>query len=216
MTPPKQHHRQILLRRQLGFSLVELTVVFAIIGIITAIAIPQLISQRRLLRSAGVGREIVTQLRFARQQAMTQRQAFTFEYDNVNKQIRVIDHNASGTSVLTDGAFPMSAGSTVVVTSPLTIGGLSGSEVSYGIPSGYPNGALGDGVSKTDLTNGRIWITFQPDGSVVDVGGNPVDRAIFIYNNKVPKETATAISVIGSAGRIKVWKYVPSTNVYAE
>jgi Tfp pilus assembly protein FimT len=183
---------------------------------VTAIAIPQLISQRRLLRSAGVAREIVTQLRFARQQAMTQRQAFTFEYDNVNKQIRVIDHNASGSALLTDGAFPMTAGSRVIVTSPLTVGGLSDAEVTYGIPSGFPNAALADGVSKTDLTNGFVRLTFQPDGSVVDATGNPVDRAIFLYDNKTPKETATAISVIGSAGRIKVWKYAPSTNAYAE
>jgi Tfp pilus assembly protein FimT len=182
----------------------------------TAIAIPQLAGQRRLLRSAGVGKEIVTQLRYARQQAMTQRQAFTFEYDNVNKQIRVIDHNASGNAVLADGAFPMSAGSAVVVTSPLTTGGLSSSEISYGIPAGLPNGALSDGVSKTDLTNNFIRITFQPDGSVVDAAGSPIDRAIFIYNTKAPTETAVAISVLGSAGRIKLWKYVTSTNAYAE
>jgi prepilin-type N-terminal cleavage/methylation domain-containing protein len=199
-----------------GFSLVELLTVLAMACILTAIALPQLIAQRRLVRSAGVAREIATQLRFARQQAMTQRQSFTFQYDNVAKQISIIDNNASGTSVLTDGNYPNNAGSTVVLTSSLTTGGLPGGEINYGVPLGFPTGALGDGITCTSLTSGKINITFQPNGSVIDASGNLVDRAIFVYNTQVPRETAGAISIIGSAGRIKMWRYDPTTNTYIE
>src|SRR6185436_1073657 len=70
-----------------GHSLVELLMVVALIGVVTSIALPQLLAQRRLTRSIGITREILTQLRETRQLAMSQRQAFTFQYDNATKQI---------------------------------------------------------------------------------------------------------------------------------
>ncbi len=158
----------------------------------------------------------MTQLRYARQQAMSQRQSFTFQYDNTAKQITIIDNNASGATVLNDSNYPNNSGSSVVLTSTLTLMGLSSSEVNYGIPTGLPAGALSDGVSKTDLTSYKINVTFQPDGSVVDANGNPVDRALFLYNSKVPSQTAAAVSVLGSSGRIKLWRYASSTNTYIE
>src|SRR5258708_306302 len=72
-------------RTDQGHSLIELLIVFALIGIVTSIALPQLLVQRRLIRSVGITREILTELRLTRQLAMSQRQAFTFQYDNVNK-----------------------------------------------------------------------------------------------------------------------------------
>ncbi len=201
---------------QEGFSVIELLAVTALIGILSALTLPPMMAQRRLLRSAGISREIVAQLRYARQMAMSQRQSFTLQYDNVNKQILVIDHNASGLGVLTDANYPNNPGSAVVSTLRLATGGLVGSEITYGIPTGLPTAALADGVSRTNLTGGVINITFQPDGSVVDVNGNPLDRALFIYNSQAAKETATAISVVGSAGRVKLWRYKSSGNQYAE
>ncbi len=216
MSALKENLKQETNRQADGFSLVEVFIVAAIIGILTAITIPQLAAQRRLLRSAAVPREIVTQLRFARQRAMSHREATTFVYDNTAKTITVIDNNASGATVLNDSNYPNNSGSTVVQTSTLTLMGLSSAEVSYGIPSGLPTGALGDGVSKTNLTNAKITVTFQPDGSVTDANGNPVDRALFLYNSKIPTQTASAVSVLGSAGRIKLWRYDSGTNKYVE
>src|SRR5215203_5513305 len=85
---------------------------------------PQLAGQRRLLRSAAVPREIATQLPFARQQAMSQRQSFTFQYDNVAKQIKIIDNNATGSTVLNSSSYPNNTGSAIVLTSTLTESGL--------------------------------------------------------------------------------------------
>jgi type II secretion system protein H len=76
-----------------GFSLIELLLVLALATILTALAIPAMVSQRRLLRSTTVTRDIMTQLRYARQLAMSTRQSITFQYDDSTKQINIINHN---------------------------------------------------------------------------------------------------------------------------
>ena len=193
--------------------------VLSIVAILSAVAIPQMIAQRRLTRSNALAREIAVQMRYARQLAMSQRQAFTFSYDNTNKQVIIIDNNASGTAVMLDGAYPNTAGSSILRTIPLTQGGLAASEITYGTPAALPvgaQGALADGVSRTALANSRINITFQPDGSVIDGAGNPANSGLFIYNSSVPTATAAAISVLGSSGRVKIWRYTSGVNLYAE
>jgi hypothetical protein len=79
------------------------------------------------------------------------------------------------------------------------------------VPSNLP-----DGISGTALVNNRVEIVFQPDGSVLDGGGNPSSAALFLYNTGMPKATAFAISVIGSGGRVKVWRYNRDANLYVE
>jgi len=87
------------------------------------------------------------------------------------------------------------------------------------LPAGsptIPTGALGDGVSKSSLSSGKLNITFQPNGAVIDATGAPDNKALFFFNNKAAGDTATAISVIGSSGRIKIWRYTLNGNTYAE
>jgi prepilin-type N-terminal cleavage/methylation domain-containing protein len=228
------------LRSSRGFSLIELLVVIVILAILAAISIPAMVSQRRLLRSTAVTREITVQLRYARQLAMSQRQSVTFQYDDSTKQIKIINHNnnqtltpscnLSRTAILGAAGYPNTACSTVVTTVPLTQGGLSAAEITYGIPAGsppLPAGApvipttkLDDNILMTPLTpagaGGKLNITFQADGSVIDAAGIPLDRAMFLFNNAAAQATASAISVVGASGRVKVWRYTLSGNVYAE
>jgi len=241
-TEKMNQKRRRYLKLSRGFSAPEMMIVVAIIGIISAIAIPQMITQRRLLRSQAVVREIGTQIRFARQLAMSQRQAVTFQYDDSTKEIRIIDHNNdplapnSGTAVLSAPGYPNTAlPARIVQTVSLLQGGLKTTELKYGAPTtstGLPSGhptvptSLGDGTSLTPLASNKINITFQPDGSVISPVGVPVggftlsqgtrmDTAMIIFNNKAAAPTTTAISVLGSSGRVKIWRY-SSGNTFAE
>jgi Tfp pilus assembly protein FimT len=200
-----------------GTSMVEMLAVVAIATILTAVAIPQLISSRRMIRSASLPREIATQLRFARQQAMSQRQAFTFQYDDSTKQVTIIDHQASGYTLLSASGYPNTAGSLTALTVPLGGGGgLPASEISFGVPTGITVTSLNDTSTPTALVSNKLTITFQPDGTVRDANNNYVNRTLFFYNNKIPNQTACAISVLGSAGRIKIWSYTASAIAYVE
>ena len=200
-----------------GISMVEVLAVVAVATILTVVAIPQVISARRMIRSASLPREIATQLRYTRQQAMSQRQAFTFQYDNTTKQITIIDHQAAGAALLSASGYPNTANSITAVRIPLGAGGgLPASEISFGVPTGINITSLGDTSTPTALSSGKLTITFQPDGTVVDANGNYVNRTLFFYNNKIPNQTACAISVLGSAGRIKIWRYTASASAYVE
>ena len=200
-----------------GRSLIEVLIVVAIATILTAVAVPQVISARRMIRSAALPREIASQLRYARQQAMSQRQAFTFVYDDSAKQIRIIDHQAAGAAILSATNYPNTAGSVTALTIPVGGGnGLPASEISFGIPAGVSVTSLADTSTPNTLVANKLTVTFQPDGTVIDSNGNATNRTLFLYNNKIPQQTASAISVLGSAGRIKIWRYTPSASQYLE
>jgi Tfp pilus assembly protein FimT len=210
-----------------GRSIIETLIVVAIASLLAAIAVPQIISARRLTRSAALPREVAAQLRFARQQAMSQRQAFTFQYDNATKQIKIFDHNnnnnatstcnMTGTAVLTATNYPNTACTTTVLTVPLgDSGGLPSSEITFGVPNTITNTTLGDNTTPTALAGTVVNITFQSNGTVVDSSDNFASRTLFFYNSQVGQQTAAAISVLGPSGRIKVWRYDTSASKFAE
>lgn len=203
--------------------MLELVVVAGIATILTAIAVPQMISQRRLTRSVAVTRELMTQMRYARQLAMSQsgatpsgalrRVAFTFQYDDTLKQVKIIGPIPAGTASLTDVNYPNIAGSSAVLTVSLSQGGIAASQISSGIPTGLPGSPTTvDGLSNVALAGAKLNITFQPDGSVVDTAGNPIDKALFIYNNQASQATASAITVRGASGRVKIWRYTTNAS----
>lgn len=213
----KVRYPAVCLRSNDGYSMVETLIVVAMICVLSALAVPQIIAERRLSRSIGVTREILSQMRHARQLAMSQRQAFTFQYDDTTKRISIIDHNVNtGVVLLNDPLYPNNPERRVISNVPLATEGLVQSEIRYGFPPGVPPGALRDGTSLSPLTNNQLNITFQPDGSVIDNVGDPVRTALFIYNSRSALGTASAISVVGASGRIKIWRYDRNANVYSD
>jgi Tfp pilus assembly protein FimT len=191
-------------RSQRGVSLPELVIVFFVIAIIVVLALPQILSSRRLFRFSGMQRQVVASLREARQEAMSQRAAVTFRYDDASKQL-----------VIYGGSFG-ARGDAKNRALSIADEGLTTAEVVYGRPAGAPVAALGDTSNLTALTDQAVEITFQPDGSVVDDSDVPVNKALFFYNSKNPAGTAFAVSVLGAGGRVKIWRYSQGVNAYVE
>ena len=189
---------------QKGFSLPELVIVLLVAAIILVLALPQIISSRRLFRFSGLQRQVAASLRDARQEAMSQRKPVTFRYQHNKKQI-----------IIYGGSFG-AYGDQKNIVHEMTDSGLDKNDVKYGRPGGVSSAALGDGTNLTAVSNNMVEITFQPDGSVVDVSNNPQNKALFFYHDKHRKETAFAISVLGAGGRAKHWRYSKGVNKYVE
>lgn len=191
-------------RTQQGFSLPEIVVVLLVIAILVVLALPQIIASRRLLRFAGMQRQVASSLVDARQTAMSQRTPITFRYDNGAKQAIFYGGSFGGVGDAKNKIVELSGS------------GVDATEIIYGRPSGVTTSALADTSNLTALASNVVDITFQSDGSVIDAGNNPTNNALFFYNNKYARDSAFAISILGAGGRVKVWHYNQSMNVYVE
>lgn len=191
-------------RNQKGVGLIELVIVLLMVAIIVVLALPQVISSRRLFRFSGLQRQVSATLRDTRQEAMSQRTAITFRYDDVNK-VMIVYGGKFG--ALKDARNPIM---------PMTGDGLTADEVVYGRPAGAPAAALGDGSNLTALSSDAVEIQYQSDGSVINSSNIPQNKALFFYDPKTPADTAFAVSVLGAGGRVKIWRYSSGVNSYVE
>ena len=182
----------------------ELLVVLLIIAILVTLALPNIISARRLFRFSAMQRQIASSLRDAREEAIGQRTSVTFRYDHNTKQIKYYG-----------GKFG-ALGDPKNFTLGVSGSGLAPAEIIYGRPTGVSTAALGDGTNLENLTSNAIEIVFQADGSVIDASKNPKNTTMFFYMSKNPTETAFAVSVLGAGGRAKVWRYNKQVNKYVE
>lgn len=189
---------------QQGIGLAELLIVLLVIAIIVVLALPQIISSRRLFRFSGMQRQVVATLRDTRQEAMSQRAAVTFRYDDNKKRI-----------VIYGGSFgALNDEKNYII--QVSGDGVLANEIVYGRPPAVSVAALGDGANLTTLSDQAVEIQFQPDGSVVDASDNPQNKSLFFYNSKSPDDTAFAVSVLGAGGRAKLWRYSKGVNSYVE
>lgn len=192
------------IRDQKGFSLPELVIVLIVISILVTLALPQIISSRRLFRFSSMQRQISASLVQARQDAMSDRTTITFRYDNANKRIVFFGGKYGAVGDAKNHIEEMSGS------------GLDSSDIIYGRPVNVSTNALGDGTNLSALNNDTIDITFLSDGSVRDTNNNPLNKTMFFYHDKHQDTTPFAISVLGAGGRAKVWRYNSESNSYVE
>ena len=187
-----------------GFSMIELLVVVAIIMIISAMAVFQL---PRFLRNTGSDsamRQVVDQLRQAREYAIANRRYIQISFSApgvVPAQITITQKNS-----LTAGAGPDRVLSVVPIQSPMqfTVFGGKGDT-----PDGYGNAAA---IEFAGLNGGPpAGMYFQSDGELVAaVTYLPINGSVFLGVAGDPT-TARAATVLGTTGRVRGWNGVGAT-----
>ena len=83
------------MRNNRGFTLIELLMVIAIIGVITAIAIPNYMSFRSRTRLQTACREMTTIFQFARAQAVGSNEAWRVHLDPTGNRYFLLDGSSS-------------------------------------------------------------------------------------------------------------------------
>lgn len=94
--------KERFVRRHTGFTLMELVIVVVVIGIIAGMAVPSFLSYLPKQRVKATARDMVSELRLARSQSISERQAYGVTID-LSKQSFTYFADADGDGTLSAG-----------------------------------------------------------------------------------------------------------------
>jgi prepilin-type N-terminal cleavage/methylation domain-containing protein len=100
--------RRVSVSDQQGFSLAELIVVIAVLGIITVLGTPMLLTYLQASETRAAAQEMVTFLNQARQLAITRNVQHCVEFDTAGNRLRF--HQMPGSTACLDGTVWLGAG----------------------------------------------------------------------------------------------------------
>jgi prepilin-type N-terminal cleavage/methylation domain-containing protein len=204
--------RQRAKRAEKGFSLVELVTVVAVIGVLACMAFMSTTSSTYGSKANDAMFQIITQLRTAREIAVTKRRNVLVTFTAPN-QIQLTVETLPGEALATPIA-------------PVFLNdGVAGGNTFYVYP-GTPDTPMGFGNSSaitfTPATGGTagLAVMFSTSGSLVGSTGssgyntvgnnNPVNASIFTgiagHSN-----TARAVTVMGTTGRVRSYSWTGTT-----
>lgn len=183
---------------QRGFSLLETLIVIGVIFVLSAITMMRSFGTLDSYHANSAMDTVVSQMRVARQLAISQRRRVFVSFDQANMKIsyQVKAPTATGTTEQ-DGP---------IITMPLPL------STQFVLESGVPDTPMGFGNSAPiyigNLTGGPTIMQFNSTGTFTDLTGyNTLNGTIFVG---VPSKssTARAITVMGSTGRVREYTYI--------
>ena len=187
-----------------GFSMIEMVVVVAIILIISAMALINLPTTMQNIHSDTAVRQVVTQLRQAREYAIANRRYVQVTFTTVGglAQIQMIQRNDK--TVGAGAVNPVL--STVSIQVPMQFVVFGGPDT----PDGFGNGAAIEFGTPGVAGGPPGGMFFQSDGELVDGGtvaagaASPINGSVFL-GVAGTASTARAVTVMGTTGRIHGW-----------
>lgn len=190
-------------RGEWGVSLMELMITLAVIITICAMAIVQIMPAVANARADAALRQVIDQLRQAREYSVTNRRYVQVTFPVVvvggqtQYQVQMLERND-----LTAGAGPVDPVlSTVPIQAPITF------YVNPAMPDtpdafGNANSIFFGGVAGGPIAG----MLFQSDGELVAAGTYlPINGTVFLGVAGQPAQTR-AVTVLGSTGRVRGWK----------
>jgi prepilin-type N-terminal cleavage/methylation domain-containing protein len=190
-------------RTERGFSLVEMSVVVMLILIISAMALIAYSPTLQDARFDAAVREVIDQLRQAREYSVTNRRYVQVTFPTVVvagiTQYQVVMKVRNDLTAGAGGVDPVL--STVPIESPAQFYVFAGGPDT---PDAFGNGAA---VVFEGLNGGPVGgMLFQSDGELVDgTTFQPINGTVFM-GQPGKNSTARAVTVLGGTGRVRGWK----------
>jgi type IV fimbrial biogenesis protein FimT len=183
------------LRRNEGFTLMELMVVIGIIVIAAAFTLPNISSWRASAKLNGAARDLATNFQVAKMEA-TKRNGFCAVTFNIT-----VDSTLFDVIVYVDDAGDLvyNAGADEILRT------VKFSDSIYRTISLDPDQGGGDGVTLADNASGQPSIAFNSRGLPIDDNGSVITAgagSVFIINNLDPPGTKTI--TVSPAGNISI------------
>ena len=190
-------------KNERGFSLVEMSVVVMLILIISAMALIAYSPTLQDARFDAAVREVIDQLRQAREYSVTNRRYVQVTFPTVVvagiTQYQVVMKVRNDLTAGAGGVDPVL--STVPIESPAQFYVFAGGPDT---PDAFGNGAA---VVFEGLNGGPVGgMLFQSDGELVDgTTFQPINGTVFM-GQPGKNSTARAVTVLGGTGRVRGWK----------
>lgn len=195
-----------------GYSAAELLIVVAIIGIMSAVALPYVFSYRSRYKSEEQSIKIMDLMREASQTALNQRRTIRFEIDNTDSSILIIDESTDPEDTLVKKIPIEPAGVLRMDVNPTGI--IRPNPPNYN-PASFAVDSVGHRAGSSPVIGHTVWaIRFRSDGSVVNVGNIPISATLFVFppvggmsEAAADNKQIRAITMYGGSGAIRYWKY---------
>lgn len=199
----------------LGFSLIEVIIVFLIIAILSVISVPYIFSYKKLYKTDGQAQIIMDLMAETGQFALTRRRTFRFEVDLTDNTAKVIDENDIGAG---DDREVKS----IALESPGEIRvDIMPTGVTKPDPPGYNDAVYSpDSIGHTSSGNKKIighnvWaVRFQRDGTVVNAAGSLINANLYVWIPRAPnsnqpwnKKLVRCLTLAGTSGAVRYWKH---------
>ncbi len=202
----------VLRQQQDGFSLVELFIVLIIIGILTAISVPYLLSYKQQYKSEDQALKVMDIMREASQLAITRRRTMRVEIDLTDNAVLIIDEMGAAADVLLKKV-PLEA--TKDVRMDVIPNGVTKPNPPNYTDAAYAADSLGHLVGVTTISNHSVWAArFKSDGSVVNAANTPFSATLYVWPPVTPGSTTArspgeirAITFFGGTGAVRYWRY---------
>jgi prepilin-type N-terminal cleavage/methylation domain-containing protein len=174
-------------RSEAGFSLPELLIVVALIGIMSAVSVSLMSDWLPAARADAVMRQVMYQLTFAREMALSQRREIEIQTVGTST-LQIVRHETAP------------APDTILRVVPFEY------DVQFTLFGGMPDTPDAFGNATPVDFGGADEMTFNSEGSMTDSQDIPVNGTIFL-GQPAHRQSARAVTVFGGTGRVRGYRW---------
>jgi prepilin-type N-terminal cleavage/methylation domain-containing protein len=173
--------------REHGYTLVEVLMVTGLIAVLSAIAVLVMPFAQAAARADASSAGLVSVLRMAREQAISQRRAFSVTFTDPN-QVVIQRVDLPGEAATPPTTYTLDAG------------------VEFRLFTAVPDTPDAFGNTAATWFGGALTVSYTSEGEFVDENGDPANGSVFIGRNNEPL-SARAVTIFGPTALVREWHW---------